>query len=136
MDTEDEWIKKTPTWVVVLVGIALTAFVAYSLVYRHELTTALQAHPRYTIGYVTGTGYAVSASSHSIAFFTYTVGDRTFRTSSSGDLPAGCTRCLVKFAADDPQKFEFYNRLCIPDSIASAPKQGWQQPPFAVSDVE
>jgi hypothetical protein len=137
MDTEDEWIKKTPTWVVVLVGIALTTFVACSLFYRHQLVTALQAHPRYTIGYVMGTGYAVSASSHSITFFTYKVGDRTFRTSSSGDLPAGCTRCLVKYAADDPQKFEFYSRLCIPDSIANAPAQWWQKPPFAVAaDLE
>lgn len=137
MDTEEEWIRKTPTWVVVLVGIALATFVAYSLRYRYQLVTALQAHPRYTIGYVTGTGYAVSASSHSIAFFTYTVGGRTFHTSSSGDLPAGCTRCLVKYAADDPQKFLFYNYLCIPDSIIQAPMHGWQKPPFALpTDAE
>jgi hypothetical protein len=136
MDTEEEWIKKTPTWVVVLVGIALATFVAYSVRYRHQLVTALQAHPRYTIGYVTGTGYAVSASSHSLAFFPYTVGSRTFRTSSSGDLVAGCTRCLVKYAADDPQKFEFYNRICIPDSIADAPAQGWRIPPFAAPGAE
>lgn len=137
MDTNDEWVNKLPTWVVVVVGIALGGFVLWSINTRYQLVSALRANPRYTIGYVTGTSYASSSSSHSIAFFSYTVGDSTYRTSASGDLVAGCTRCLVKYAASDPQKIAFYNQVCVPDSITEVPKRGWQKPPFAVpSSVE
>ncbi|WP_223653756.1 hypothetical protein [Hymenobacter psoromatis] len=93
---------------------------------------ALNANPRYTIGYVTGTDYVVGPSSHSVAFFTYSVGDSTYHSSSDGDLAEGCTRCLVKFAAADPTNKEFFNKVCVPDSIARAPALGWTEPPFPV----
>jgi hypothetical protein len=137
MSIEDEWISRLPRWVVVLFGTATVAFFAWSLVGGYGDSHARNAHPRYTIGYVTRTAYAVGPSSHSVVFYTYAVGTTRYEQSSTGDLPAVCTRCLVKFAADDPQNVEFFNRLCLPDSIKQAPALGWEEPPFlAPTDAE
>ncbi|RZJ57738.1 MAG: hypothetical protein EOO55_02695 [Hymenobacter sp.] len=133
MDTEDEWTTKVPNWLVAIVGVALSAFVLWSVGGGYQQSHARNSNPRYTIGKVTGTNYAVGPSSHSVTFFTYVVGARTYRTSTSGDLSAGCTRCLIKYAADDPQNVKFYNHVCVPDSIDQAPAQGWKTPPFPVA---
>lgn len=132
MSTEDEWISRLPNWAVALFGTATIAFFAWSVVGGYSDAHARNAHPRYTIGYVTRTAYAVGPSSHSVVFYTYAVGATRYHQSSTGDLPTGCTRCLVKFAADDPQNVEFFNRICIPDSSMQAPALGWEKPPFPV----
>lgn len=132
MDTEDEWINRLPSWVVALVAVVFSAFMLWAFGGGYLQRRARNTNPRYTIGYVTGTSYAVGPSSHSVAFFTYAVGDSTYRSSSEGDLAAGCSRYLVKYAAGDPHNIEFYNLVCMPDSITSVPPQGWSAPPFAV----
>ena len=111
-------------------GLSGGGFLLWLLFIGYTTRRAREAAPRYTIGYVTGTGYAVSSSSHSVAFFTYEVGGHTYRSSSPGDLAVGCTRCLVKYAATDPQNVELYNNVCVPDSIAGVPAAGWSRPPF------
>lgn len=131
-DELDELIEKLPNWVVVIVGVLFISLLVYIFVGGYLHGIARDKNPRYTIGYVTGTDYVVGPSSHSVAFFTYTVGDSTYHQSSSGDLTDGCTRCLIKYATADPTNFEFFNRVCVPDSIRQAPVQGWLQPPFKV----
>lgn len=96
-------------------------FFVWLLSYDYVSSRARGAGARYTIGYVTGTDYVVGPNSPSVAFFTYAVGDSTYQQRSSGDLAPGCTRCLVKYAATDPTNFEFFNRVCVPDSIQHAP---------------
>lgn len=131
-DESDEWIKKLPIWVMIPVYIFSISLFLYIVVGGYIHGSARDRNSRYTIGYVTGTDYVVGPNSHSVTFFTYTVGDSTYRQSSTGDVAKGCTRCLVKFAEADPTNFEFFNRVCVPDSITSAPAEGWEKPPFAL----
>jgi hypothetical protein len=133
MDTEDEWIEKVPDWVVAIAGVFFISLLLYIVVGGYMHGSARDRSPRYTIGYVTGTDYVVGPNSHSVAFFTYTVGNITYRQSSTGDVAAGCSRCLVKFAEADPTNFEFFNRVCVPDSITRAPAKGWEKPPFTAA---
>ncbi len=127
-------MKKLPNWVVALIGVVVGTFVVWSLGSGYLESRARNAHPRYTIGYVTRTAYAVGPSSHSVVFYTYLVGKTRYQQSSTGDLLAGCTRCLVKFAATDPQNVEFFNRICLPDSLTQAPALGWETPPVSTPD--
>jgi hypothetical protein len=129
----DEAINKLPAWLKNVLALASALFFIWLLSYDYISSRARSREPRYTIGYVTGTSYVVGPSSHSVAFFTYTVGDATYHQSSTGDVAKGCTRCLVKFAAADPTNFEFFNRVCVPDSIAHAPAKGWEKPPFTLT---
>jgi len=132
MATEEEWINKLPSWSIKLLGIGWAVFIAWGITYEYNKSHGLNKAPRYTIGQVTRTDYVVGPSSHSVAFFTYTVGDSTYAKSSDGDIAEGCTRCLVKFAASDPTNFEFFNKICVPDSARQAPAAGWFYPPFPV----
>ena len=126
----DEVINRLPTWLKNALALASALFFVWLLSYDYISSRARRVGARYTIGYVTGTDYVVGPSSHSVVFFTYTVGDSTYHQSSTGDVAKGCTRCLVKFAEADPTNFEFFNRVCVPDSIASAPAKGWEKVPF------
>lgn len=127
----DDAINRLPAWLKNVLALVSGLFFIWLLSYDYFSSRARNAGARYTIGHVTGTSYVVGPNSHSVAFFTYTVGDSTYHQSSTGDLAANCTRCLVKYAAGDPTNFEFFNRVCIPDSITSAPAQGWGKPPFS-----
>jgi hypothetical protein len=129
----DEAITKLPTWLKNVLALVSALFFIWLLTYDYLSSRARSAGARYTIGQVTGTSYVVGPSSHSIAFFTYTVGDSTYHQSTTGDLANGCTRCLVRFAKADPTNFEFFNRVCVPDSITRPPAQGWEQPPFTLA---
>jgi len=133
-DDFDKWVEKMPTWLVVVLGVMLAVLFIWGFTYSYTKSHARDSDPRYTIGYVTGTDYVIGPSSHSVAFFTYTVGDSTYHESSSGDVAEDCTRCLVKYAATDPHNLEFFNKICIPDEVHTAPAQGWTTPPFEVPD--
>jgi hypothetical protein len=127
----DEAITSLPTWLKNVLALASALFFVWLLGYDYNSSRARNAGARYTIGQVTGTSYVVGPNSHSVVFFTYTVGNVAYRQSSTGDVAAGCTRCLVKFAEADPTNFEFFNRVCVPDSITRAPAKGWKKPPFS-----
>lgn len=127
----DEAITRLPPWLKNVLALVSALFFVWLLGYDYISSRARRAGARYTIGQVTGTSYVVGPSSHSVTFFTYTVGDSTYHQSATGDLAKGCTRCLVKFAETDPTNFEFFNRVCVPDSITRAPAQGWEKPPFS-----
>ena len=133
-DAIDELAEKMPTWLVTILVVALTAFFLWVFIGGYLHADKRDANPRYTIGQVTRTGYVIGPSSHSVVFFTYSVGDSTYSESSRGDIEEGCTRYLVKYAATDPKNIEFFNHICIPDSIRQAPPQGWLKPPFPVPD--
>ena len=127
-------MDKVPPWFVNIAKVVFPACLVWVIVTVYLDSRALNAAPRYTIGYVTETSYTVGPSSHSNARFTYTVKGRKYADSASGDVDEGCTRCLVKFAASDPENTEFFNHVCVPDSIEKAPPDGWTVPPFAVPD--
>jgi hypothetical protein len=129
----DEAINRLPSWLKNILALASALFFVWLLGYDYISSRARNAGARYTIGQVTGTSYVVGPSSHSVVFFTYTVGNITYRQSSTGDVAAGCSRCLVKFAEADPTNFEFFNRVCVPDSITRAPAKGWEKPPFTAA---
>jgi hypothetical protein len=128
----EEVINRLPTWLKNALALASALFFVWLLGYDYISSRARRVGARYTIGQVTGTDYVIGPSSHSVAFFTYTVGDSTYHQSSTGDVAPGCTRCLVKFAEADPTNVEFFNRVCVPDSITRAPAGGWEKPPFAL----
>lgn len=129
MDIEEEIIARMPKWVAVILVTLFIVFAFWVVVGGYMHGQVRNTNPRYTIGYVTGTDYVIGPSSHSVAFFTYSVGDSTYRQSADGDLPAGCTRCLVRFAATDPTNAEFFNQTCLPDELPPPPPQGWTAPP-------
>lgn len=129
---DDETIAKLPAWLRNVLALAGGAFLLWLLFIGYTTRHAREAAPRYTIGHVTRTSYAVGPSSHSVVFFTYQAGGTTYRSSSPGELADGCTRCLVKYAANDPENAEFYNQVCVPDSITEVPATGWERPPVVV----
>ena len=133
MDIEKK-IDELPSQVKGTIIIAMIFLALWMFISSYKHSAARNVNSRYTIGYVTGTDYVVGPSSHSVAFFTYSVGDSTYRSSADGDLAEGCTRCLVKFAAADPINKEFFNKICVPDSIAKPPPLGWTKPPFPVPE--
>lgn len=126
--------EEYPRWLVVVCGIFLLVLFADTFIHTFRTWAALKKAPRYTVGYVTKTGYSIGPGSHSDVDFTYTVGDSTYRDSSTGDVPDGCCRCLIKFAAHAPELREFYNHVCVPDDILPPPPEGWAEPPFPVPD--
>ena len=126
--------EEYPRWLTILFGAPLLCLFIWAITHHYRTRAALKRAPRYTIGYVTRTGYSVGPSSHSDVDYTYTVGDSTYQDSSTGDVPEGCHRCLLKFAAHAPDRREFYNHICVPDDVPPPPPNGWAEPPFPVPD--
>ena len=91
----------------------------------------LRTHPRYTIGTLIRTGYAISASPQQLSVLSYVVQDSAYQGAMSGEVPAGKVRFLIKFSAKDPAVYQEY-KIPIPDSIQAAPTGGWTEPPFPV----
>ena len=116
----------------VLGGSLMALLFGWVIIHSYRTSDALGKAPRYTIGYVTKTGYSIGPSSHSDVDFTYTVNDSTYVSSGTGDVPAGCQRCLVKFAAHAPELRTLYNGICVPQDVSDAPPEGWMEPPFRV----
>ena len=127
--TDDE-INKLPKWIGYIGTIGFVSLLVWILsgVYQHN--TAMGQGARYTVAYVTKTGYVVGPNSHSEVSYTYTVGDSTYASSSSGDIEAGCGQYLVKFATNEPSQRQFYNHICVPAETPAPPPEGWAEPPF------
>ena len=128
----DKLVEKMPNWLVAIFGVLFVLFTVWVFAGSYLDSHARSKDSRYTIGFVTKTSYVVGPSSHSVSFFTYNVKGHAYSTSSDGDLEAGCARCLLKYAATDPENIDFFNHICIPDSITRAPAEGWKEPPFPV----
>lgn len=120
-----------PRWLLVTAVVVMVGFFVESFISDYYRSKDFAAH-RYTVGHVTKTGYSVGPSSHSDVDFTYTVGDSTYQSSGTGDVPKGCSRCLVKFAVGNPGTCKLYNLVCVPDDFINPPPEGWQEPPFSV----
>ena len=132
--TDGKQSEEYPRWLVVVCGAVMVTFFTSLSIHTCRTWAALKHAPRYTIGYVTKTGYSVGPGSHSDVDYTYTVGHSTYQDSSTGDVPEGCHRCLLKFAAHAPDLRKFYNQVCVPDDVPPPPSEGWAEPPFPVPD--
>ena len=119
--------------VAVIGGMLICAYLFIDGFYnRHVKLTDIAAHPRYTIGQVSRTSYAIGPSPQNIVFFEYRVGDSIYGGNNSGQLLSEGDRFLVKFSSAKPSYHESYNRVRIPSSIINAPPEGWAEPPFEV----
>ncbi|HLK97994.1 MAG TPA: hypothetical protein VK364_09520 [Hymenobacter sp.] len=128
----DEEINRLPKWVGYLGIVGLGMWLIWAVIYNLHQAKKINEGVRYTIGYVTKTGYVVGPSSHTAVSFEYEANGRRYATTGSGEPINGCTRCLVKFAVQDPEVLDFYNQICVPDEVQPPPPEGWSEPPFFV----
>lgn len=87
--------------------------------------------PRYAVATVTRSYYSRSGRKF---VFTYRAGGRDHETNGecgNASCPALGTRRYVRFAAQAPDVCTVLAGA-VPDSVASAPPEGWETPPFAV----
>lgn len=111
----------------ILLAIGIGIF--YGLRQKSTEEAELTSHPRYTVGEIVKSGYIVSPNSHSYSRFTYQVGDSVYTESGPEQIPQGHTRFLVKFSAQHPTYYKFYERIPIPYYVPLPPPEGWAKPP-------
>ena len=92
----------------------------------------LRANSRYTIGYVYKTHWTVKSGK--FADYRFTVNGTTYTGSDKAlaDMRLQGGRYVVEFHPPDPSIKVINYHAPVPDSVASAPPNGWQTPPFAV----
>ena len=103
------------------------------MIYRHfGRVNKLRANSRYTIGYVYKTHWTVKSGK--FADYRFTVNDTTYTGSDKAlaDMRLQNGRYVVEFHPPDPSIKVIYYRAPVPDSVVSAPPNGWQTPPFTV----
>lgn len=115
---------------IAVVVILVPVFIHEFLLMNKE-DEEVNTRPRYTVGKVTKTSYVISASPHSVTFFTYQAGDSTYTGNDTGSVPDGQNLFLVKYSTKHPQYYKFYKRVpLLPTHVP--PPEGWAEPPYPV----
>ena len=121
-----------PRWRVALALAAILSFIGYGFYNYFVRGGKLRAHHRYAIGYVYKTHWTVKSGK--FADYRFTVNGTAYTGSDKAlaDMRLQGGRYVVKFHPPDPSIKVIYYHAPVPDSVASAPPNGWQTPPFTV----
>lgn len=115
-----------------LAGFAVLVCLAGGL-YGTHLTKRMQTRPKYTIGYLTDGIYSLRSGKR--YGYRFRVGGKLYEDtdiSESHMATARDSRFLVQYDSLDPTVSIGFFTATIPDSIASAPANGWRLPPFPI----
>ena len=112
--------------------IVVWGFFAFMIYRFFKRGDKLRANSRYTIGYVYKTHWTVKSGK--FADYRFTVNGVAYEGGEKAlvDMRLQGGRYVVEFHPPDPSIKVIYYRAPVPDSVASAPPNGWQTPPFAV----
>ena len=116
-------------WAFTIAG--LIVFIVLMFKY-FEQGDKLRKDHRYAIGYVYKTHWTVKSGK--FADYRFAVNGVAYEGGEKAlvDMRLQGGRYVVKFHPPDPSIKVIYYRAPVPDSVASAPPNGWQTPPFAV----
>jgi hypothetical protein len=101
--------------------------------YRHFINVSkLRKNHRYAIGTVYKTHWTVKSGK--FADYRFTVNGVEYEGGEKAlvDMRLAGGRYVVKFHPPEPDINVVFYRAPVPDSVASAPEQGWDTPPFDV----
>ena len=121
-----------PRWRVALALAAILSFIGYGFYNYFVRGGKLRAHHRYAIGYVYKTHWTVKSGK--FADYRFTVNGTTYTGSDKAlaDMRLQGGRYVVEVHPPEPDINVVFYRAPVPDSVADAPAEGWQTPPFTV----
>ncbi|MDJ0364702.1 hypothetical protein QMK33_06015 [Hymenobacter sp. H14-R3] len=114
--------------------LGLSAFIGYGFYNYYVRGGKLRRHHRYTIATVYKTHWSVKSGK--FADSRYQVQGRDYLVSADADKLAGQEligrRFLVEYHPPDPTINVLLLGAPVPDSLATAPPDGWAQPPVTI----
>ena len=121
-----------PRWRVALALAAILSFIGYGFYNYFVRGGKLRKDHRYAIGYVYKTHWTVKSGK--FADYRFTVNGTAYTGSDKAlaDMRLQGGRYVVEFHPPEPDINVVFYHAPVPDSVADAPAEGWQTPPFAV----
>ncbi len=122
--------KKDSKWNLLLFLIPFVLFFTYKI-YQHSFVK----RGNYTIGYVYKIYWPVV--SHKKINYSYTVKGIKYNGSdiyNSNKNPLKNKKYLIRFSTQNPAESDIFQDVLVPDSIKSAPWEGWKELPKWAKD--
>lgn len=117
--------KKDSRWNILFFLIPFTLFFTYKI-YHHSFVE----QGNYTIGYIHKIYWPVI--SHKTIMYNYSVKNIKYDGTdiyNSSKNPLENKMYLVRFSIKDPKESDIFQDIPVPDSIKSAPSNGWKELP-------
>lgn len=115
-------------------GFLILAFVGFMTWKASQQGEQRNENPRYTIGTIYGTRWAVKSGKYAQA--TYEVNGIKYKTDADADDLSGRQligrKFLVEFYELDPGINALYLDVEVPHDVSAPPREGWEIPPFSV----